>query len=261
MKLYEFIIKIARELPGVSLDDFLAVTNRKVRDLHGERRWRAYEAQHQFELEEPYSTGTVSIDVDTKTVTGVGTVWIAAHVGWKIKFNGSSHYYLVDSVAGNLSLDLVDDFFEDSVAGVKYELYQDAYAIPADFAELRSLQNLQSEREYDADDFWVYQGAYIVFYATPFTTAPILMSYWRKSTDVDSPADDIDVPDILEDVLHYSVVGAYLNRQAPPDEEAQARLMVRIRQNRDDYVRALRRAKARDTGLSGGRRRLKRVLV
>lgn len=84
-----------------------------------------------------YETGTVSVNQDSTTVTGVNTVWTAAaHLGQKIKFNGWEEIYRISAVGGNTSITLDKAFQGSNVSAGSYSIIIDAYDLPSNFDEI-----------------------------------------------------------------------------------------------------------------------------
>jgi len=68
-----------------------------------------------------YSTGTITITKDSKTVTGSGTSWVAnATAGQTILINGAP--YIIDTVDSDTQITLVDYFRGESGAGLYYQI-------------------------------------------------------------------------------------------------------------------------------------------
>jgi len=120
--------------------------------------------------ETPYSTGTVSITLDSDTITGSGTTWTTnAAPGDAITIN--NEYYLVKSVTDNTTLVLTEVAREATASGLSYEI-GGSTGLPASFNSLmqfgvqwrlekkRKNPDWQTTRELAKKEFWV-QSAYL----------------------------------------------------------------------------------------------------
>ncbi len=90
----------------------------------------------------PYITGTVSVDVGSTTVTGVGTTWNTlnsyedeyTHVGGKIIFPGTSDIYTVATRESDTTLTLNTRYVGGSdLVDSPYIYFEDTYALALDF--------------------------------------------------------------------------------------------------------------------------------
>ena len=241
MTLTQIIELMAIELPGASLDNILALTNRTLRNLARQRAWRFYESEEQFDLEAYYSTGTVDTTEGLVAVTGTDTVWGAGYVGWKIKFSGSSHYYTIATVPLVGSLTLTEAFAEETLADATYQIFQDVYDAPDDFGQLKHIENLDTGLRYNRDDFFMWQGK-IQFTQVPSSAAPLLLRYYRVPTRMSGPSSTLDVSNSLADCLVLAVLKSYISRQLPGDQ-----WYNRLREVDSEYKDALRVAKTNDS--------------
>jgi hypothetical protein len=58
----------------------------------------------------PYATGTVTMTVGSKTVTGLGTAFTVAMVGRKIRFNGENTYFRIASFTSTTVITLETNY-------------------------------------------------------------------------------------------------------------------------------------------------------
>jgi hypothetical protein len=89
-----------------------------------------------------YTTGTVSIDRGSTTLTGASTLWTTtddfsianARASGKISF-GDGNVYGIDEVASATSITLLTRYVEDDdlAAGASYTYFEDEYALASDF--------------------------------------------------------------------------------------------------------------------------------
>ena len=118
--------------------------NTALHDLHIGFDYRLPWAERQARLivRGTYTTGTVSIDKGSTTLTGVSTAWTTtddfaianARVNGKVLINGGRVPYVVSTVSTATSITLSSRFTEDDVAaGSSYTYFEDEYALASDF--------------------------------------------------------------------------------------------------------------------------------
>lgn len=102
------------------------------------------------------TTGTVSINRGSTTLTGVATGWTtaddfgiaAARAGGKIRIDGTQTLYRVSAVGGAGSITLASAYVGDDVAaGSTYVYFEDEYALAADFLRPLSAQFFDDNRD------------------------------------------------------------------------------------------------------------------
>ena len=101
-----------------------------------------------------YSTGTVTIDKGSTTLTGSSTAWTTtddftianARANGKVLINGGRVPYVVTTVGGATSITLSSQFTEDDVAaGSSYTYFEDEYALASDFLRPVDAQTFSDE--------------------------------------------------------------------------------------------------------------------
>ena len=75
-----------------------------------------------------YATGTVALTQGSKTVTGTGTTFVAAHASRKLVIN--NHSYKIATYNSGTSLTLDKEFEEPTVSGASYTIVQDVFELP-----------------------------------------------------------------------------------------------------------------------------------
>lgn len=85
-----------------------------------------------FQTTDDYTTGTVSITDGSATITGTDTVWTAAMVGRKIRFEGSIASYTIKTFSSATSLILDQTFQGTTDTSATYVIYKDEYLLRAD---------------------------------------------------------------------------------------------------------------------------------
>lgn len=144
--LYTDLLNRVRDQTGVTATDNQAkrYINIALHDMHvgfaekvpwAERRSRLL-------LRPSYTTGTVSIDRGSSTLTGASTVWTTtddfsianARAGGKMQINGTPVIYEVSSVGGATAITLGSQYVgSDVAAGSTYVYFEDEYALASDF--------------------------------------------------------------------------------------------------------------------------------
>lgn len=104
-------------------------------------RWASLYREGWLPLVAVYSTGTVAVTVDSRTVTGSSTVWTSAMVGRKF-LGPDNMYYKIAAVASNTSLTLTEPYQSATVAsGGAYQIWKDEYTLYPDVFSLIDFVN------------------------------------------------------------------------------------------------------------------------
>jgi hypothetical protein len=90
-------------------------------------RWQNNYREGWLPLSVPYSTGTVAVTQDSRTVTGTNTVWTSDMQG-RLFLGPNNEYYRIASVTNGTTLLLTEPYQSVSVAsGGLYQIWQDTY--------------------------------------------------------------------------------------------------------------------------------------
>ena len=146
MKTSDLMKGVLDVMPGAPMADFLALVNRMVRKIAQNHRWNYLRADTDIELIEGYDTGTVAVTEGSDTITGTDTVWTSAMTGRKISIAGDLAFYtftFVSTTSGTLDR----NYAKADDTSTTYKIYQDTYSMPADFAKLESLVNLENGQQ------------------------------------------------------------------------------------------------------------------
>ncbi len=124
------LTKLCAGVDADSLDGFINDAYESILDRTG---WKLLEADDHFVTVAPYAAGTIALTAGALTFIGTGTVFTADMTGMGVSIPGRSESYrfnYTDPTHGAL-----DRAFEGGTAAASaYRLYQDVYALPADFA-------------------------------------------------------------------------------------------------------------------------------
>lgn len=196
--LYSGLTTAVRVTGGVSATDTIAKRhiNTALHDMHIGFDYRVPWAERQARLivRPSYTTGTVSIDKGSTTLTGSGTAWTTtddfsianARANGRVTINGGRIPYIVSSVGGAESITLTSQFTEDDVSDGSYVYFEDEYDLASDFLRPVDAQSFSDECSIDLISRTEFRRRYvnnvtpgrprvacIVDYAPSGSTAPI----------------------------------------------------------------------------------------
>ena len=120
-------------LDTVSLGQIIDAVASAAEDL-GNQPWPWNYAETNILVPAAYSTGTVSVNTGSATVTGALTVWDPTWYGRRIRFGNSNLDYIVQSITNPTTLVLEQPVnLAANLVGSTYTMYQDTYMYPADY--------------------------------------------------------------------------------------------------------------------------------
>lgn len=218
----------------------LQFINNTYQEVHTGYFWRWTKSVIDFNLEAPYSTGTVSVTNGLDTVTGVGTAFSAV-MAPKAMFHlqPSDVIYRTGSVDGMTSLTLETAFSEDSATDSEFEILFPVYKLPKEvdqilsitvnggfkvdvigYEDLRALQVQNptqtgiprvaalSHREADDDN------VYLEFFPAPDKTYSCTLDYMLRIIKLTDSTDSLPViPDRYRTVLYYGALAQFYRFQ------------------------------------------------
>jgi len=228
----------------------LQFINNRYQEIIMGTHWRWLKAAYDFNLNEEYTTGTVSCTEGSTTVTGVGTNWDSTVIPAKSIFfvSGSSVVYHVASVESTTSLTLETKFSEDDVDDSEYTIGFNQYELPAETDHLVSFimdsqfkmvhMGLQDFRRYQAGDPArvdtprVYtlarrdtddDAVYIEVYPTPDKRYQSHIDYTVRIARLDDDTDCYPIiPDRYRAVLYYGGLSEFYNYLRDPSNAVSA---------------------------------------
>lgn len=131
----EVITYIRRRTGGdaKSFDESLALDciDQALRNLSSEYDWSFFRVEEDLNTVPAYTTGTVSVNHLSASVTGSGTSWAANVAAGDMITFGDGRCYLISVVGGNTSLTLSAPYVSDSAAnlsGASYTIVRRDYA-------------------------------------------------------------------------------------------------------------------------------------
>jgi hypothetical protein len=193
--------------PDVRIPDAYGILNEVSMDILSRMDFQPLWKRAILRTVAPYDTGTVSVNVDSTTVTGVGTTFTSAMVDRKIKLTNDTAFYRIASFTDATHIELETAYAESANAsGETYEIWQDEYSLESDFDGFRSpIRDLGNSKLLDHRD--------LIYGETLFVT----------STAAGSP--DMVVP------IGVDSSGNYMVRLQPPPNAVHV-YDVRYRKNR-----------------------------
>jgi len=90
-----------------------------------------------------YTTGTVTVTQDSKTVTGSGTTFTVAMVGRKLRVASDTAFYEIAAFVSTTEITLAVPYQGSSAAGETFSIFQDEYRLRADVFKPLSLRQLE----------------------------------------------------------------------------------------------------------------------
>jgi hypothetical protein len=111
----------------------LQYINNRYQDICMGTHWRWLKAAYDFNLDAPYSTGTVTATLGSTDVTGTSTAWTSVLVQAKDLFfvDGSSVVYHVSERTSSTTLSLETEFSEDTTTDSGYTIARNQYRLPS----------------------------------------------------------------------------------------------------------------------------------
>lgn len=94
-------------------------------------RWSSLYREGWLPLVPVYSTGTVTVTIESRTVTGSGTTWTSSMVGRKF-LGPDNAYYKIAAVASTTSLTLTEPYQSTTASGASYQIWKDEYVLYPD---------------------------------------------------------------------------------------------------------------------------------
>lgn len=114
-------------------------------EVHGAYDWPWAYKEINIPINPSYTTGTVSVNVGSTSVTGLGTGWSTGWTNKRIRLDNNSDWP-VASVGGNTSLTLSQTYHgAANLSGASYVIYQDVFTMPSDFEPGKDLVLLQPD--------------------------------------------------------------------------------------------------------------------
>jgi len=109
-----------------SIDSFI---NQRYLNIATEQKWRWLIEQRDIKIEDAYTTGTVDVTNDSRTLTGTATAWTTNMVGRHLTIAGDDTIYEVISRPSATSIQLSERVQRATGTGLAYNMFQSEYGL------------------------------------------------------------------------------------------------------------------------------------
>lgn len=131
--------------PSIPRMEIAQALNTAHLEIHGAYDWPWAYKETNLSLNPSYSTGTISVNVGSASVTGAGTTWSTGWTNRRIRLDNNQDWP-ISAVTGAGALTLAQPYFGSSnLSGASYVIYQDVFEMPADFEPGKDLILLQPD--------------------------------------------------------------------------------------------------------------------
>lgn len=189
----------------------LQYVNNRYQDICMGTHWRWLKAAYDFNLDAPYTTGTVTATLGSTEIDGVGTGWSSVLILPKDIFSiaGSSVIYHVSTQDSSTLLNLETEFSEETSADTTYKIARNQYKLPKETDHLISFIVNSQEKliPLGIEDFRRVQAS-----SASLTDQPKYYTLSRRDTDDDAVYIEVfPAPDkAYQCHIDYTVRIAYL---------------------------------------------------
>lgn len=154
-----------QKVDSVATDRLKRNVENGLRRVSRQRDWSFLETTKKINTIVPYSTGTVSVNHGSASVTGGGTTFPSDIVGAYIEFNGEDGWYEITVRGGDTSLTILDNYSNtggSNLSGATYKIVYPLYSLPANFRRKAGLFDPGRRRWLRYTDsttlWWVHAG-------------------------------------------------------------------------------------------------------
>ena len=264
--------------PETRMTGFLDILKEVMRRIRARGEWSFGWTRGQIDLVASYDTGTIAIDNAETTVTGTGTMFTADMVGRKIRISGVA--YVIDSWAGDTSIELATNYGGATETAASFVIYQDEYALAAGAQNIHRMWDKQNSHKLAGitpiamgdKDFRTLASGTVDEYAVvglnssdarlvqfhPYPTAIARVEYWYQAdiTQVSGIGSTVDVPAFFDELVKAGALAGMLHRLRVADWRDEDRYFrerleeawiadsplrdVKVRMARDDLLDATR---------------------
>lgn len=114
-------------------------------EIHGAYDWPWAYKETNININPSYSTGTVSVNVGSNVVAGVGTNWDSTWANRRMRLDNNQDWP-IQAVQNATSILLNQSYHGTAnLSGASYTIYQDVFTMPADFEPGKDLVLLQPD--------------------------------------------------------------------------------------------------------------------
>lgn len=117
-------------------------------DFCGRQNWKFLEEREAVAITIDYTTGTAEVTNASATVTGTGTVWVAAHVRSFIQFaDNNDDWYEITARGSNTSITISPAFQGTTDTSTTYTIRKVFYPLSASAEDILDIRQYQSPRK------------------------------------------------------------------------------------------------------------------
>lgn len=134
--------KVGSSVPRM---DIAQALNTAHLEIHGAYDWPWAYKETNVNLNPTYTTGTISVNVGSTSVTGAGTTWSTGWTHKRIRLGANQDWPIAAFVTPGV-LTLSEPYHGSAnLSGASYTIYQDVFEMPADFEPGKDLVLLQPD--------------------------------------------------------------------------------------------------------------------
>uniref|UniRef100_A0A6H1ZPW4 Uncharacterized protein n=1 Tax=viral metagenome TaxID=1070528 RepID=A0A6H1ZPW4_9ZZZZ len=123
------------ENPDVATKQMVYCVNEVLRKMASVKGLPIMNTRYVIQTVDDYQASTVTVTKGDATVTGAASVWTSDMVGRAFSLSSNNTVYRIAAIASATSLELDDNWNDDTEAGAGYVIAQDRYDLPADFGD------------------------------------------------------------------------------------------------------------------------------
>lgn len=152
MLLRDFIIELGDRLKVDKLtSEGKNILTRKINQTYKEvaraSDWEILKRTSELRTVANYTAGTVTVTIDSRTVTGSGTTWTAAMQGRYFRPGGSQNWYKIARFVSATEITLATPIIEATASGIAYTIWQRYYYLQSDVRKILSIHSWYADGE------------------------------------------------------------------------------------------------------------------
>lgn len=223
------IASVQRAVPMAPLLEITKALDTSNKEVQTSWEWPWLYKEYNVPILAPYTTGTVSVNNSSATVTGTGTAWDVSWTGMRLRAGSGMADWRVASFGSGSSLTLDQNVnVAANLSNVNYVLYQDSYRMPADFDpghdiflgnmqlryRLKHIPRMHAEGQmltlkvlytnsqfFYTDDGWDGAGYRIRILPPPGIVQELRLVYRKRPGDLDTLTETTEIPEPFDEIL------------------------------------------------------------
>ena len=227
--LVQMIASVQRAVPMAPLLEITKALDTSNKEVQTSWEWPWLYKEYNVPILAPYTTGTVSVNNGSATVTGTGTAWNVSWTGMRLRAGYGMADWRVASFGSGSSLTLDQNVnVAANLSNVNYVLYQDSYRMPADFDpghdiflgnmqlryRLKHIPRMHAEGQmltlkvlytnsqfFYTDDGWDGTGYRIRILPPPGIVQELRLVYRKRPGDLDTLTETTEIPEPFDEIL------------------------------------------------------------